>query len=182
MSFPILSQDQARALAYAASVLNIPAKWLQDLINFESGFNPLARNKITGARGLIQFMPSTAADMGFAGARSIKDGAPTAADTLIEKYPDISSQLEIVVRYLKPMAPFPSVQSLNMAVFYPKYRSVAATTAFPPAVQAANPGIKTVADYLRRASPVAAKAAALVLAAGAAGLFFSSFVNALNYI
>jgi len=35
------------------------------LINFESGWNPQATNKISGARGLIQFMPFIAAEMGF---------------------------------------------------------------------------------------------------------------------
>lgn len=171
MSAPTLTQAQARALAYSAQLLGVPAAWLSDLINFESGFNPLARNRITGARGLIQFMPATAAGMGFPGSRSIADGSPTAADNLVEKYPSIESQLEMVVQYLAPMKPFPTVQSLNMAVFYPKFRNVAPTTVFPDSVQKANPGIKTVADYVRRASPSAYKTVALLLAAGAAVFF-----------
>ena len=168
----IFTPSENRAIDYAASVLGINRAWLVDLIQFESRWDAAARNAATGARGLIQFMPATAAGMGFWGFDSIKKGSPTAADTLVSKYPTIETQLEQVVHYLKPMMPFPSIQSLYMAVFYPKYRSVSPDTVFPAAVQAVNPGIHSVADYLRRASPIARAALPIVLLAVGGAVFF----------
>lgn len=160
------------AISYAADVLGVKREWLVDLIQFESGWNPLAENKTTGARGLIQFMPSTAAAMGFSGTTSKSAGRPTAADKLVSVAPTIAEQMEYVIRYLTPQKPFPTLQSLHMAVFYPRYRSVATTTEFPTAVQKANPGIKTVADYMRRASPLARIVAPLVILSAGATIFF----------
>lgn len=64
-SKPILSTAEEAALRNVASRLGVNRDTLYNLINFESGWNPQATNKFTGARGLIQFMPSTAAWMGF---------------------------------------------------------------------------------------------------------------------
>jgi hypothetical protein len=83
-------------------------------------------------------MDATARDMGF------KDSAD-----LVNKYPDFTSQMKgPVTQYLSKLAPFPSEQSLYMGVFYPAYRNKPAKTPFPAHVQAANPGIKTPADYI----------------------------------
>lgn len=49
----------ARALAEVSDSLNIPAQWLADIIQFESGWIPHRTNTSSGARGLIQFLPST---------------------------------------------------------------------------------------------------------------------------
>lgn len=126
------------ALNSVAASLGVKAKALYNLIYFESRFNPLARNTRTGARGLIQFMHSTAQGMGF-----------KSADDLVSKYPDIESQLRgPVLSYLSKYKPFPSDQSLYMAVFYPVYRFVPQDTAFPDTVTKQNPGIRTVRDYV----------------------------------
>jgi hypothetical protein len=61
-----LSPDETAALNDTAGKLNVPADSLYKLINFESGWDPKATNPYSGARGLIQFMPSTASWMGFA--------------------------------------------------------------------------------------------------------------------
>lgn len=53
------------ALKNTASDMNVSWESLYKLINFESTWDPKARNKKSGARGLIQFMPSTAEDMGY---------------------------------------------------------------------------------------------------------------------
>jgi hypothetical protein len=168
----IFNESQKAAVEYVAAQLGIKSLWLIDLIQFESSWNPQAKNKITGARGLIQFMPATAAAMGFSGYRSIRDGSPTAADNLVATAPTIETQMKYVLQYLKPLAPFPTLQSLHMAVFYPRYRSVAPTTEFPDTVKKANPGIKTVSDYMRRASPLARVAAPMLLCAIGAAAFF----------
>lgn len=60
-----ISEQEWTALKSTASKLGVTAESLYKLINFESAWNPKARNVISGARGLIQFMPSTAKGMGF---------------------------------------------------------------------------------------------------------------------
>ncbi|TYB78337.1 transglycosylase SLT domain-containing protein [Bizionia myxarmorum] len=49
-----------------SSYLNIDPNWLMAVINFESAgtFSPSIENHITGATGLIQFMPNTAQSLG----------------------------------------------------------------------------------------------------------------------
>lgn len=118
--------------------LSLNPAWLWSLVKFESNANPAARNKITGARGLIQFLHSTARSMGY------KD-----ADDLAAKNPTFDKQLSgPVLQYLKKYAPFPTKQSLYMAVFYPAARSWHPSTAFPANVRKANPNIDTVQDYI----------------------------------
>lgn len=128
------------AIQYVSAALGVAPDSLKKLIAFESGFNPLATNKFTGARGLIQFMPSTARGLGF------KD-----ADDLVNRFPDVEGQLRgPVLQYLKKYAPFPSAQSLYMAVFYPAFRDVPPDTAFSDTVKKVNPGISTVQDYINK--------------------------------
>lgn len=62
---PILTPEEWTALKDTASSLGTNYLSLYKLINFESAWNPAAKNPRSGARGLIQFMPSTAAGMGF---------------------------------------------------------------------------------------------------------------------
>lgn len=127
------------ALRQTAENLSVKPDWLYSLIDFESRWNPAALNETSGARGLIQFLPSTARSMGY-----------LSANDLVEKNPDRVSQLiGPVYEYLKKYAPFPSEQSLCMAVFYPAYRSVPLDTIFPDTVTRANPGIVTPRDYIK---------------------------------
>jgi len=133
----------------AAQLLNVVPAWLDALIRFESGWNPLARNPISGARGLIQVTNTTA--------RSFF--RVDSADALVEQFPDRESQLEnVVVPYLQRYAPFPTRQSLYMSVFYPAYRAAPPDTVFSDSIQKQNPNIKTVQDYInlvnRRLDPV----------------------------
>jgi hypothetical protein len=138
-----LSSAENYALGELANALKIPRDALYTLINFESGFNPEARNPYTGARGLIQFMPATARAIGFA-----------SADELIKKNPRIVDQLKIdgpVYKYLKMFSPFTSEYDLFMAVFYPKARRMNPLAPFPANIQKVNPGIITPWDYVRKA-------------------------------
>lgn len=68
---PSLSAGENRALAEVADKLNVSQSALYKLIAFESGWNPQARNRKSGARGLIQFTPSTSKGMGFKGGLSV---------------------------------------------------------------------------------------------------------------
>ncbi len=134
--------------------LNIPPDWLWMLIQFESRWNPQIRAsmpynqaKVTAgtespkyARGLIQFIDPTAQDLGY---RDSLD--------LVTRHPDSASQLQgPVYRYLARYAPFPSEQSLYLAVFYPAARNWPVNREFPDSVKAANPGINTPADYVAK--------------------------------
>jgi hypothetical protein len=128
------------AVSAVADALSIPPEWLHRLIQFESNFNPRAKNPRSTARGLIQFTDGTARGLGFA----------DSAD-LVALYPDVDSQLRgPVLRYLKKYAPYPTEQSLHMAVFYPAARNWLPAQVFPDTVRAVNPGISTPADYMRK--------------------------------
>ena len=133
-----MSKDSA--LKTVSANLGIPPLWIDKLIRFESGWNPLAQNPYSGARGLIQFMPDTAKSMGY-----------DDADDLVSQYPDVESQLlGPVSAYLSKLKPFPTAQSLYMSVFYPVARTWPVTRTFPPDVLRVNPGIVTVGDYIKR--------------------------------
>jgi hypothetical protein len=126
-----------------ASRLGIPDwRWLWALLKFESGLDPQKRNPLSSAKGLIQIMDATAADPRYGW--NVPDSA-----SLISLYPDFDSQMEEVVYvYLSKYTPLNTFQALCMAVFYPKFRYVDPATSFPDSVQAVNPGIVTVNDYL----------------------------------
>lgn len=130
------------ALKYVSSQLGLPdPEPLAKLINFESGFNPKARNPYTGAGGLIQFMPDTARSLGY---KDVED--------LLAKNPDAEAQLRgPVLQYLSQFKPFrdPFPQSLYLSVFYPAYRFSAPDTAFSDTVKKVNPGINVVGDYVK---------------------------------
>jgi len=130
------------ALKDVAAALGIDVPSLTKLISFESNFDSLAKNPYSGARGLIQFMNSTARDMGY-----------DSADDLVNKFPDAESQLRgPVYQYLSKFTPFvePFPQSLYLSVFYPAYRYKPADTAFSEIVRKQNPGINFVGDYVAK--------------------------------
>jgi hypothetical protein len=70
-SRPVLSAAEDAALASTAAKLGVEKDSLYKEINFESGWDPKATNPYSGARGLVQFMPKTAARMGYAAAFAI---------------------------------------------------------------------------------------------------------------
>ncbi len=120
-----------------ADRLDMDPRHLAAIMAFESRLDPAAVNPRSGASGLIQFMRATATSLG----------------TTVEDIRQMSAleQLPLVERYFQGFGgPFDTLQSVAMTVFYPKYRRVPPATPFPAAVQAANPGIKTPADYVAR--------------------------------
>jgi hypothetical protein len=129
-------------------------QWLIDLINFESGFDPFAKNPYSSARGLIQFIDSTARDLGY------KDSLD-----LVNQNPSVEKQIYgPVKKYLSRYAPFPTETSLYMAVFFPAARKYPDGTPFSKIFMdvygvdryeakykefiKANPRILTPADYV----------------------------------
>ena len=94
--------------------------WLIDLANFESGMNPKAKNPLSSARGLIQFMDATSRGLGY-----------DSSLDLVTKNPTIISQLEgPVYEYLRPYKPFTTESSLYLSVFYPAARNYPANMTF----------------------------------------------------
>lgn len=124
---------------------------LAALIEFESdGWNPAAVNPSSGAVGLIQFMPATL--------RKISKATGQHYTPAGVRQMSAEEQLDLVQFYLALVAdgrweggrgPLDTPQRLYLAVFYPKARYWHETREFPQSVQNANPGVRTVADYVR---------------------------------
>lgn len=127
----------AQKIIDIAQRLEIDSSDLINLIQFESGFDPQAKNPFSSARGLLQFTDATARSLGF------EDSLH-----LVTAHPTVEDQLQIVEEYLVQFYPFSGKQDLYMSVFYPKFRKVDPGTVFPDSVQAVNPGIITVQDYV----------------------------------
>src|SRR4030067_2553397 len=97
---------ESAMLQLIAQNLGVSPVDLSQLIRFESKWNPAAKNKLSSARGLLQFTNATAQRLGFADSLD-----------LVEKNPTAVEQLPIVERYLEQYKPYSGKQSLFMAVF-----------------------------------------------------------------
>lgn len=87
--------------------LRIEANWLMFVMYFESRLNHRAVNPISGATGLIQFMPSTARSLG------------TTTDAL--KRMSNVEQLDYVLAYLRPYkGKMKRWIDVYLSVFYPR--------------------------------------------------------------
>lgn len=130
-------------------------QWLTNLIAFETGgtFDPAQENSRSSAKGLIQFIDSTAQGLGYESSRD-----------LVLKNPTFDEQMQgPVYKYLKTWSPFPEEYLLYMSVFYPAARKYPPDTTFLKIYQdrygadaekkyaafaKANPGINTPQDYV----------------------------------
>ncbi len=177
-----MTDSRGVKIAEVAGKLNIPAQWLDGVIAFESRYNPVAQNPIPYnqakvdkgeeapryARGLIQFIDSTAQSLGFLDSLD-----------LITRLPDFDAQMDrAVLPYFLKYAPFTSEQDVYMSVFYPAYRKVPPSTEFSAAVQRVNPGIRTVQDYINKVNMAVASrrlipmGKSILLALAGAGLIY----------
>jgi len=176
-----LSPSEVATMNATAAALGVPASWLAGVINFETAgtWNPQIKNPLSSARGLIQWIDSTARGMGY-----------DSAAALVAAHPTIESQLSgPVLKYFKPYMPFKTEQEFYFTVFFPKYRKAAMDTviyaddaAARAKFQAANPGIVTVGDYyskLKKAfskfhggTPAKAGGALLAVALVVSAIFF----------
>lgn len=133
-----LNQTEATLLNNISVNLGVPADKLYQLIDFESGWNPTAKNPRSSARGLIQFTDSTSRSLGYKN-----------SSDLVKQLPTRISQLKnAVYPYLMKFKPYRSDQALFMAVFYPASIDWHPYTVFPESVRSANPGINTPADFI----------------------------------
>lgn len=91
---------------YVAQRLQTNPDYLMAVMAFESSISASAKNKATGATGLIQFMPATAKSLG----------------TTTEELATMSNvdQLDFVYKYLKPYAGrLKNLTDVYFAVFFP---------------------------------------------------------------
>lgn len=133
-----LTAEERTALESVAAAVGVAPESLYRLIQFESGWDPQAKNPNSSARGLIQFIDGTAQWLGY-----------DSSEDLVSRYPDRVSQLNgPVAEYLSKYAPYSGEQSLFMAVFYPAARTWEPDEKFPSWVVDVNPGIETPADYM----------------------------------
>lgn len=131
---------ELKALNQIAKKLKISPKKLYMLINFESRFNPFAKNPKSTARGLLQFVDKTAKGLGYKNSLD-----------LVNKHPTVISQLQTpVYNYLKQYKPFTSSNYLFLSVLYPKARNWSIYKKFPDIVPLLNPGIFRPIDYIKK--------------------------------
>lgn len=97
-------QDFAARLAASADTIGVPVAWLESVFTSESGYNHLALNAQSGAFGLIQFMPETAAWLGT---------SPEALALM-----PAADQLPFIVKYYAGQK-FSSLIALRLFTFYP---------------------------------------------------------------
>jgi hypothetical protein len=107
----------ARELAAMAQSLGLDPNALAAVMQLESGFDPAARNDSSGATGLIQFLPSTAAGFG------------TSSPSLMRM--SAIAQLEYVRKFYQPLAHAirpGEVGDYYMATFMPAFVGAPAQT------------------------------------------------------
>ena len=143
-----MTPEEVKKLKDVSARLGVSPQNLFLLIQHESRWNPRAMNPKSSAKGLIQFVDKTARNMGY-----------SSSYDLISRHPTILQQLDDVEYYLRTFAPFPTLQSLCMAVFYPAARAWVPTRQFPDSVRAVNPGINSPADYVSQVQSAGAASA-----------------------
>lgn len=131
-----MSPSILAALEYAARALGVPSSWLWAVIQQESRWDPAARNPRSSARGLLQWIDSTARGLGYRDSADLVRWNATAEDQL--RGPVLSLLLD--------GGPYRTLDDLALAVFYPSARRDP-DAPLPAAVQAANPGIVTGRDH-----------------------------------
>lgn len=106
----LITENRIQFLAKLAEIsakLKVVPDWLMVVFKIESGVNHRAINPVSGATGLIQFMPSTAAGLG--------------TSTLALRNMSNVQQLDFVYRYFAPYAGrITSIQDLYTVTFFPR--------------------------------------------------------------
>ncbi len=140
-----LTASQRAAAARAAQRLGIEVDWLLAVIQNESNGDPKAWTKAVyngkrgSAKGLIQFIDSTAQSLGYGSSQD-----------LVNRHPTFESQVEgPVVKFYQRMAPFSNRDEFLASAFLPAYRKKLDTVM--PAKERAWNGNKfqTLRDYAR---------------------------------
>jgi len=143
-----IDQDFAASIESLGNDLGVDPMYLANTMYAESRLDPSIKNEAgSGATGLIQFMPGTAANLG------------TTTDELSRMTP--VEQMEYVRRYfsvdnfgagrLRDLRNDPSQHNVNMAVFLPSMIGKPLDTQIPQEYWRQNGSIRTPGDYTRSA-------------------------------
>jgi hypothetical protein len=143
-----IDQDFAASIESLGNDLGVDPMYLANVMYSESQLDPSKKNKAgSKATGLIQFMPTTASNLG------------TTTDELSRMTP--VEQMEYVRRYfsadnlgarrLRDLRNDPSQHNVNMAVFLPSMIGKPVDTQIPQKYWRQNGSIRTPADYTRSA-------------------------------
>ena len=143
-----IDQDFASSIESLGNDLGVDPMYLANTMYAESRLDPSVKNMAgSGATGLIQFMPQTAANLG------------TTTDELSRMTP--VEQMEYVRRYfsadnlgagrLRDLRNDPSQHNVNMAVFLPSMIGKPVDTQIPQEYWRQNGSIRTPSDYTRSA-------------------------------
>lgn len=102
-------KETRKEIRKVAEYFDIPSEWMYRLFYKECRLNPYATNRLSNAQGIIQFLPSTANNLG----------------TSVEKLSKmtVKEQLPFVKKYLEKINPnrrFNNFPDLYMAVFFPR--------------------------------------------------------------
>lgn len=136
-----LNISEAAALRSLARSIGVSEKILYKMIQFESSWNPAAKNPKSSARGLFQWIDATAQRFGYSSSLALVNANPT-----------IESQLKFAEKYFRSMAPFGSDYEFVMSNFLPAYRKYSPATlitSLPSGarIAKANPTIRVLGDY-----------------------------------
>jgi len=138
---------------------NLDPNFVWNLIQVESRWKPDAKNPGGSARGLIQFIDSTAKSLGYLNSLD-----------LVTKHPTVESQLSgPVKKYWDKWAPFKDELDLAACNFYPAYRKTP-DAILPEAVRKANPGLNTIRDYYNAINKRGGKNVASAITSGSSGV------------
>lgn len=140
------STDIQTALVSVASSLGVSPQALDKLITHETGgsWNPKQRTGgDSSAKGLIQFIDSTAQGLGYNNAQD-----------LVDKNSTVTGQLTgPVYEYLKRLAPFSDDGDMFLSVFNPASRRADRNSQFSEKIQKANNySVLTPQDYINQVS------------------------------
>jgi len=141
-----LSKAQLSSLYAAAKAIGIPVDWLATVISFETGgtFSPSVLNKAgSGAVGLIQFMPATAAAI-------LKVSDKKLAALMASKMSFTEQLKKMVIPYFKG-GTYKSLNDVYLKVFYPAAMNKADDYVLPAVVYPQNKGFdKEGKGYITR--------------------------------
>ncbi len=158
MAYPQSGPELAQSIVRVGRNLRTNPRWLANVINWESGmaFSTSARNKSSGATGLIQFMPKVAKVLGTTTAKLAKMDAREQmayVQYYFEKVASGSYRDPYTQTKYEP-GPLHTKQAVYMTIFYPAYRYVPLDTRFPANVRKAN-NVETVRAYIAKVDSVA---------------------------
>lgn len=130
-----VTSELAQEIVDTAARLGTNPLWLANLIRAESKFNPAIVNNISGASGLIQFIPPTAVSLG----------------TTVERIRQMSAleQMALVEKYLAQYRPLDTKQRLYLAVFRPASRNWPPDQEIPEKEWRDNPWRNSPSGYIK---------------------------------